>query len=87
MAKMYDICVKVGSYQTSDGARKNKYETVGALMVGNDGREYISMKRTFNPAGVDVEPGRDSIILSLFEPRNQYANGNRAGQNDDDIPF
>lgn len=95
-----DLVVKTGSYTDRDGNEKARFENIGRLMEGKDG-PYLLLKRTFNPAGVSVEPGRDSIIVSVFEPREQ---GGRSPQTqqaaqrqappaegssfpDDDIPF
>lgn len=68
--KIKDIAVKTGTYNVN-GETKSRYENVGALFRSDDGSEYIMLKRTFNPAGVDVEPGRDSVILGIFELRDQ----------------
>lgn len=65
-----DLVVKTGSYTDRDGNEKARFENIGRLMEGKDG-PYLLLKRTFNPAGVSVEPGRDSIIVSVFEPREQ----------------
>ena len=94
MAKKYDLAVKVGSYM-KDGVAKPRYKTIGVLMTGNDGGEYILLEKTFNPAGVASD--RESIMVSLFAPRdnnNQTAH-NEAKQDgyqpqpdtDDTIPF
>lgn len=66
--KIKDLAVKTGSYTDRDGATKNRYENIGAIMDGDNGM-YVMLKRTFNPAGVDVEPGRDSILVSAFDPK------------------
>jgi len=38
------------------------------------------LNRTFNPAGVEVQPGRDSVALSMFPPKDQNG-GNSSGNN------
>lgn len=96
--KIKDIAVKTGTYNVG-GETKNRYENVGALMEGDNG-PYIMLKRTFNPAGVDCEPGRDSILLSCFDLRDERpapqqgrssgsATGPSAPMNNggDDVPF
>ena len=99
--KIKDLAVKTGSYQDRDGATKNRYENIGALFKSDDGSVYLMLKRTFNPAGVEVEPGRDSIIVSAFDlkpadgqqaspaQRQQAAPQRQAAPAamDDDIPF
>jgi len=70
MGKIYDIAVKTGEYQNNQGETKGRYENVGAVMKGQDGSSFIIMKRTFNPAGVPNPENRDTVILSLFQPRD-----------------
>lgn len=67
--KTHDLCIKTGSYTDRNGQNKNRYQTVGALMMGDDGRAFVLLEAHFNPAGVDRQPGRSSIILSAFEPK------------------
>lgn len=82
MAKKYDLAVKIGSYTDRNGDQKNRYKNIGAVMTGNDGGEFMLLDRTFNPAGVSVEPGRDSIMVSMFTPRdsNQQSEHGEAKQ-------
>ena len=68
--KVYDLAVVVGSYTDNQGANKNKYQNVGAVLEKDDGRKFILLERWFNPAGVEARPGQSSIILSLFEPKD-----------------
>ena len=67
MSKVYDIVATVGEYKNQQGEIKKKYLNVGAVLKGDNG-SYILLNKTFNPAGL-AEQGKDSIILSLFEPR------------------
>ena len=69
-SKKYDIAVKTGSYTNAQGEEKGRYENVGAVMSGDNG-PFLILKRTFNPAGVPNPDGRDTVILSLFEPREE----------------
>jgi hypothetical protein len=71
--KIGDLTVKVGEYQ-KDGQTKGKYENIGALMAGDDGRQFLLLKRTFNPAGVAGTGDRDSIIVSIFQNDGQGQN-------------
>ena len=98
--KIYDICVKTGSYTNRDGETKNRYINVGAVIQGDNG-PFMLLERWFNPAGVDTD--RDSVLLSLFKPDNKAGQGapRMAGQStptggsgretppglDGDIPF
>jgi hypothetical protein len=74
MKKVYDLAVKVGSYQ-KDGETKNRYENVGAIM-SNDNGQFMFLKRTFNPAGIDSE-GKESIIISMFAPKEKSENSSK----------
>lgn len=67
--KKYDIVATVGSYEAG-GETKKRYQNVGAVIEGDNG-PYILLSRTFNPAGVPGQEGRESVLLSLFEPRQE----------------
>lgn len=82
--KLYDLVVKVGEYQNQQGETKARYENIGSVMQGDNG-QFAIMKRTFNPAGVPNPDGKDSIIVSMFEPQNnqqgQQQNNQQQGFN------
>lgn len=65
-----DLVVKTGSYTDRDGNTKNRYENIGKVMQGNDGL-YLLLKKTFNPAGVETQPGKDMIVVSVFDQREK----------------
>ena len=71
MAKLYDLAVVAGTYTDRTGAEKKRWKNIGSVLETRDGGKVILIDRTFNPAGVPVEPGRDSIMVSMFEPREQ----------------
>ena len=71
MKKVFELAVKVGSYQ-KDGETKNRYENVGAIMEGDKG-QFMFLKRSFNPAGIDAD-GEESIIISMFAPKEKTGN-------------
>lgn len=77
--KKYDIAVKTGTYTGNDGTPRARYQNVGALMENDDGQPFIVLVRWFNPAGTEHAPGKDAIILSLFEPR-EYEDRPRNGK-------
>ena len=101
--KIRDLVVKVGSYQDRNtGEEKVRWENIGALMQNDDdGNYFIMLKRTFNPAGVPNQDGRESILISAFVPQDQrrqqdnrshagddtQAGGATSGGFDDEIPF
>jgi len=94
MAKKYDLSVKVSEYTDSSGATKGRYQNVGVVMEGQNG-PYILLNRTFNPAGVPGQGDRESIIISMFEPREDGAKAGGAAaparanvpDDTDSIPF
>lgn len=69
--KIRDVAVKTGEYQDQYGNNKGRWQNVGALMKGDDGNEFIILQRWFNPAGVMNPQGKESVILSCFELRDQ----------------
>ncbi len=99
--KTHDIAVKVGSYTNSQGETKNRYQNVGALMQGDKG-PFIMLAKWFNPAGVQDDRGGESILLSVFEPKDRAEAPRQAAPQrkqpdasapsgfddlDDDLPF
>lgn len=73
--KKYDIVATVGTYQ-KDGETKNRYKNVGVMME-KDGRPFLLLERTFNPAGMLNPDNRDTVLLSLYEPKSE--GGNQGG--------
>lgn len=77
--KLYDLVVKVGEYQ-KDGQTKSRYENIGSVMRNENG-QFMMLKRTFNPAGVPGDSSRDSVLISMFEPRgHQGQSSQQSGQ-------
>lgn len=68
--KTHDLAVKVGEYTNAQGEKKNRYQNVGAVMQGDNG-QFIMLAKWFNPAGVVDARGGESILLSMFEPRQE----------------
>ena len=71
MAKLYDLAVAVGSFTTQSGEEKKRWKNIGSVLETKDGGKVILIDRTFNPAGVPVEAGRDSIMVSMFPPKDK----------------
>ncbi len=65
-----ELKVKHGTYQ-KDGETKNSYRTIGSLMEDDSGSKFILIDPTFNFAAVKREEGRDSVMVSLFEPKEK----------------
>jgi hypothetical protein len=90
--KKYDMAVKTGTYQTNNG-EKNRYENVGEIHAGKDGGFYARVNpfRMVGIAMAAIAKGEDSMLVSLFEPK-QDAQGKKqnaapADDFDQDIPF
>ena len=101
--KTHDLAVKVSTYTDRNGNEKGRWQNVGSVLETNDGGRVILLNRTFNPAGVPNPEGRDTVMLSMFEPKERdqqqeipkpSGNGKRDTQwgggsaaRDDDVPF
>ena len=72
MSKKYDVVARVGSYTDQNGQEKGRFENVGAVITNQNGGFNLLLKKTFNPAGL-AEEGKESIILSLYEPQQKDA--------------
>jgi hypothetical protein len=70
MGKLADVAVVVGSFK-KDGQEKFKWKTVGALIEGANGKQYVMLDKTFNPAGVPTKEGSDQITLSFFYDKDR----------------
>ena len=82
MIKKYDIVATVGTYQ-KNGEIKNRFKNVGVVME-KDGKPFILLDRIFNPAGLPNPQSKDTILLSLYEPKDKgsdYNSGLQAKDN------
>jgi hypothetical protein len=68
--KTHDLAVKTGTYTDRNGAEKGRWMNVGSVLETNDGGKVILLNRTFNPAGVPNPENRDTVMLSMFEPKS-----------------
>lgn len=69
MKKKYDLAVKTGTYE-KNGETKNKYQNVGVVMEKDDGSKFLLIDPLFNFGAVRREDGRDMVIVSMFEPKD-----------------
>jgi hypothetical protein len=97
--KIKDLAVVTGTYQ-SNGETKKRYANIGALMEGDNG-QFLMLNAHFNPAGVPRKDGSESILVSMFDPKDRdtsqqpQSGGGRgsAGRGDpfgaggDEVPF
>ena len=83
MKKLYDMCVVTSSY-SHNGQTKNHYENIGAIFKNDKGNNFAVIKAHFNPAAIQRKEGSDSILVSLFPPKDKD-NGNqqRSSSQDD----
>lgn len=68
--KLYDLTIPAGTYSDKNGKTRTNWENVGAVWQREDGKSFITLKRTFNPAGVPLDDNganRDNIIITLFK--------------------
>ena len=72
--KTHDLSVKVGTY-LKDGAEKGRYKTCGMILTKDDGGEMIMIDPLFNFAAVQRDTGRDYVILSKFEVKENKSAG------------
>jgi hypothetical protein len=77
--KTHDLCVKTGTYEIN-GETKGRWMNVGALMEDNEGRPFLMLNARFNPAGIQREEGRESILVSCFEPQQDGQRGQQDPQ-------
>lgn len=68
--KKYDLAVKTGSYVDREGKQKNRYQNIGVVMQGDDGGHYALLDPLINLAAVPREPGKDRVMVSMFQPNN-----------------
>jgi hypothetical protein len=78
--KTHDLAVKTGSYTDNNGDTKGRYVNMGAIWQKDDGSEFMTILRTFNPAGVPNPENKDSIVISRFEVRDRNAQQGSAPQ-------
>jgi hypothetical protein len=92
--KVYDLAVKTGTYTNRSGEEKGRWKNIGSVLQLDDGGKVILLDRTFNPAGVPNPDGRDSVMVSMFPPKEHDeapakapAPKSQGGFDDDAVPF
>jgi len=80
--KLYDLAVKTREYNDNEGNKKANWLNVGSVMQSDDGNKFLLVSRCFNPAGVPDFSGKggDSVLVSMFEPRDYSGNKPQQGQ-------
>ena len=67
--KIGDLAIPAGSYRDKNGNDKTRWENVGGLFENDSGRRFITLRRTFSPAGIaldDKGSNRENVIINLF---------------------
>lgn len=67
--KLYDLAVATRKYTDRDGKEKSVWENVGAILQA-DGEPYMMLKAHFLPAAIARKDGSESILVSLFQPKD-----------------
>lgn len=67
--KKYDLAVKVGTYE-KNGETKGRYKNVGLILENDEGKKMVMIDPTFNFAAVRREDGKDMVMVSMFEPKD-----------------
>ena len=71
MNKLYDLAVVTSKFTTRNGEEKSRWENIGAIWENATGNKFIMLKASFNPAGIARKEGSDSIVVSLFPPKQR----------------
>jgi hypothetical protein len=69
--KIYDLAVVIEQYTDGQGNQKNRYKNIGAVIQKDDGSEFITIDRTFSPAGCPNPNNKSTVIVSKFEPKQK----------------
>ena len=88
--KLFDLAVKTREYTDTNGNKKAVWLNIGSQWQGQDGSTYIRLNASFNPAGIPRKDGSDSIIVSMFKPKEKQNSDhydNDIPQSFSDVPF
>jgi hypothetical protein len=69
MKKLYDLSVPKNSYTNKAGDTKAVWLNIGSIMENTDGKRFIFLDRTFNPAGVPNPENRSNVLVSMFKSK------------------
>lgn len=88
--KTHDISIQVGSYTDREGNTKSRSRTIGKLMRGDDGREFIILHAEVLNTSLFAlaNPKRqDSVILNCWEEKKESAPAATGQVDENGIPF
>lgn len=84
--KIKNLSVATGKYTDHSGAEKTNWVNIGGIFQKDDGGKFMLIDRTFNPAGVPNPENKSSIIVSMFDVKENEAPPSDKPDNTD-IPF
>ncbi len=89
--KIKNLSVALSKYTDRNGVEKTNWLNIGAIFQKDDGGKFMVINRTFNPAGVPNPENKDSLIVGMFdikEDDNKPSESNHSEPADNDsIPF
>ncbi len=68
MIKLYDLAVVTRKYSVN-GEDKSSWLNIGSLFQG-DNNPFLMLKAHFNPAGIARKNNSESILVSMFTPKD-----------------
>ena len=78
MAKLYDICAKSREYTDGNGNKRPIWVKIGEVHEGQYG-QYAKLYRHINLSGFPAQEGSDTIIASMFEPKDKHTASDPVG--------
>ncbi len=83
--KVKDLVVKFNEYTTKTGEKKKATRNIGGIFEGQYG-QYILLDRTFNLASVPNPDDRDTVMVSIYDVK-ENATGVNAGTSHQNAGF
>lgn len=68
--KTHNLVIPEGQYTDKNGQTKTNWTTIGAVFKSDNGKSFVTLKRTFNPAGIPLDDkgsNRESIVVNMFD--------------------
>ena len=81
--KLYDLCVATRNYTDNTGKERTMWENIGSVLENDDSKMFMMLKAHFNPAGITRKEGSESILVSIFVPKNSSGNNGLDANNYD----
>lgn len=81
--KLYDLCVATRNYTDNTGKERTMWENIGSVLENDDSKMFMMLKAHFNPAGITRKEGSESILVSMFPPKNSAGTQSLSANNYD----